>query len=59
MPFAVFRQHQKKMLAIIAILAMSGFVLSDSLYRLSNRGGPATATWSSSTSTTSRSIART
>jgi hypothetical protein len=40
MPFAVFRRHQKKMLAIIAVLAMSGFVLSDSLYRLSNRGGP-------------------
>lgn len=39
MPFAVFRRHQKKMLAIFAILAMFGFVLSDSLYRFSNRGG--------------------
>src|SRR5579875_1651140 len=40
MPFAVFRRHQKKMLAVITILAMFGFVLSDVLYRFSNRGGP-------------------
>ena len=40
MPFAVFRKHQKKLLAIFAILAMFGFVLSDSLYRFTNRGGP-------------------
>lgn len=40
MPFAVFRKHQKKLLAVFAILAMAGFVLSDSLYRFSNRGGP-------------------
>src|SRR5579864_2032506 len=31
MPFAVFRRHQRKLLAIFAILAMVGFVLSDSL----------------------------
>jgi hypothetical protein len=36
MPFAVFRRHQKKMLAIIAILAMTGFVLSDVAFRLSS-----------------------
>ena len=34
MPFAVFRRHQRKLLAIFAILAMFGFVLSDSLPRL-------------------------
>jgi hypothetical protein len=42
MPFAAFRRHQKKLLAIFAILAMFGFVLSDSLYRFTsndrNRG---------------------
>jgi hypothetical protein len=31
MPFAVFRRHSKKLLAVFAILAMVGFVLSDSL----------------------------
>lgn len=31
MPFAVFRRHERKLLAIFAILAMVGFVLSDSL----------------------------
>ncbi len=31
MPFSVFRKHQRKMLAIFAILAMFSFVLSDSL----------------------------
>lgn len=31
MPFSVFRQHQRKLLAIFAILAMFSFVLSDSL----------------------------
>ena len=31
MPFAVFRRHQRKLLAIFAILAMFGFVLADSL----------------------------
>jgi hypothetical protein len=43
MPFAAFRRHQKKLLAIFAILAMFGFVLSDSLYRFSSpdrKGGP-------------------
>ena len=34
MPFEVFRRHQKKLLAIFAILAMFGFVVSDSLPRL-------------------------
>jgi peptidyl-prolyl cis-trans isomerase D len=38
MPFAVFRRHQKKLIAIFAILAMGGFVLSDSLPSLL-RGG--------------------
>ena len=45
MPFEVFRRHQRKMLAIFAILAMFGFVVSDSLPKLlsSNYGrtGPA------------------
>ena len=40
MPFEVFRRHQRKMLAIVAILAMFGFVLSDGLFRMvSPRGG--------------------
>src|SRR3954452_13187038 len=41
MPFAVFRRHQRKLLAIFAILAMFGFVLADSLPRLlsGNPGG--------------------
>ncbi|MDG3003947.1 hypothetical protein [Paludisphaera mucosa] len=34
MPFEVFRRHQRKMLAILAILAMFTFVLADSLPRL-------------------------
>lgn len=34
MPFEVFRRHQRKMLAVLAILAMFTFVLSDSLPRL-------------------------
>src|SRR5215213_6850007 len=38
MPFAVFRRHQRKLLAIFAILAMFGFVLADSLPRLLNSG---------------------
>jgi hypothetical protein len=38
MPFAVFRQHQRKLLAIFAILAMIGFVLSDTLPRWINNG---------------------
>src|SRR5205823_3372061 len=40
MPFAVFRRHQRKLLAIFAILAMFGFVVADSLPRLLS-GGPA------------------
>jgi peptidyl-prolyl cis-trans isomerase D len=42
MPFAVFRRHQRKLLAIFAILAMFGFVLADSLPRLlsGGYGGP-------------------
>jgi len=39
MPFAVFRRHQRKLLAVFAILAMFGFVVADSLPRLLN-GGP-------------------
>lgn len=39
MPFAVFRQHQRKLLALFAILAMIGFVLSDTLPRWMNSGG--------------------
>jgi len=41
MPFAVFRRHQRKLLTVIAILAMFVFVLSDSLPRLlsSSTGG--------------------
>jgi hypothetical protein len=44
MPFAVFRRHQRKLLAIFAILAMFGFVLADSLPRLlsGGYGGPGT-----------------
>src|SRR5215208_326846 len=38
MPFAVFRRHQRKLLAIFAILAMFGFVLADSLPRLLSSG---------------------
>ena len=34
MPFEVFRRHQRKLLAIFAILAMFGFVVSDSLPEL-------------------------
>ncbi|AMV39748.1 hypothetical protein [Planctomyces sp. SH-PL62] len=34
MPFEVFRRHQRKMLAVLAILAMFSFVLADSLPRL-------------------------
>lgn len=30
MPFQVFRRHQRKMLAVLAILAMGGFILADS-----------------------------
>jgi len=33
MPFAVFRRHQRKLLAISAILAMLGFVMADTLPR--------------------------
>jgi peptidyl-prolyl cis-trans isomerase D len=41
MSFEVFRRHQRKLLAIFAILAMFGFVVSDSLPRLlsSNASG--------------------
>ena len=42
MPFAVFRQHQRKLLAVFAILAMIGFVLSDTLPRWMNSGGRST-----------------
>lgn len=41
MPFEVFRRHQRKMLAVFAIMAMFGFVVSDSLPRLlSGDSGP-------------------
>ena len=40
MPFALFRKHQRKLLAIFAILAMFGFVMADSLPALLGpRGG--------------------
>ncbi|MBV8488265.1 MAG: hypothetical protein JO161_08290, partial [Planctomycetaceae bacterium] len=38
MPFEVFRRHQRKLLAIFAIMAMFGFVVSDSLPRLLSSG---------------------
>jgi len=34
MPFAIFRRHQRKLLAIFAILAMFSFVVADSLPKL-------------------------
>jgi hypothetical protein len=41
MPFSIFRQHQKKLLAIFAIMAMFSFVLADSLPRFFDQsGGP-------------------
>ncbi len=36
MPFEVFRRHQRKLLAVFAILAMVSFVLSDSVPKLLN-----------------------
>jgi peptidyl-prolyl cis-trans isomerase D len=41
MPFEVFRRHQRKLIAIFAILAMGGFVLSDSLPALLRGGASA------------------
>ncbi|MDX2038579.1 MAG: SurA N-terminal domain-containing protein [Isosphaeraceae bacterium] len=38
MAFAAFRRHQKKLLAIFAILAMVGFILSDSISRWGGGG---------------------
>ncbi len=38
MPFAVFRRHQRKLLAVFAILAMMSFVVADSLPRLLSGG---------------------
>ena len=40
MPFAVFRRHSKKLLAVFAILSMIGFVLSDSLPALLRAQAP-------------------
>jgi peptidyl-prolyl cis-trans isomerase D len=40
MAFEVFRRHQRKLLAIFAILAMFGFVVSDSLPRLLSSNAP-------------------
>jgi hypothetical protein len=41
MPFEVFRRHQRKLLAVFAILAMFGFVVSDSVPKMfsPNYGG--------------------
>jgi peptidyl-prolyl cis-trans isomerase D len=38
MPFAVFRRHQRKLIAIFGILAMFAFVVADSLPRLLSGG---------------------
>lgn len=43
MPFEVFRRHQRKLLAIFAILAMFGFVLADSLPALLRGSDPGSA----------------
>lgn len=43
MPFAVFRRHQRKLLAVFAILAMVAFVLDPSLFRFWNSSGSASA----------------
>jgi hypothetical protein len=40
MAFEVFRRHQRKLLAVFAILAMFGFVVSDSLPRLLSSNAP-------------------
>lgn len=40
MPFAVFRRHQRKLLAIFAILAMFSFVVADSLPKLLSGNSP-------------------
>ena len=58
MPFEVFRRHQRKLLAIFAILAMFGFVVSDSLPKLLN-SSTAGAISRSSNSTARRSIGAT
>lgn len=39
MPFEVFRRHQKKLIAIFGLLAMFGFVISDSVPRMLNSSG--------------------
>ena len=39
MPFAVFRRHQRKLLAVFGILAMLAFVLDPSLFRFWNGPG--------------------
>ncbi len=41
MPFEVFRRHQRKLLAVLGVMAMFGFVVSDSLPKLlsPNAGG--------------------
>ena len=38
MPFAVFRRHEKKLMAVFAIMAMFAFVVSDSLFGLFRSG---------------------
>ncbi|CAN5734304.1 hypothetical protein BH23PLA1_BH23PLA1_17040 [soil metagenome] len=40
MPFQVFRRHRRKMIGLLAILAMFAFVLADSLPQLTGGGGP-------------------
>ena len=55
MPFEVFRRHQRKLLAIFAIMAMFGFVVSDSLPRLLSSGYLAAEIRKSSSCTASRS----
>ena len=55
MPFEVFRRHQRKLLAIFAILAMFGFVVSDSLPAAAQLELLAVGTRRSPSSTVSRS----
>ncbi len=40
MPFQIFRRHRRKMIGLLAILAMFAFVLADSLPQLTRSGGP-------------------
>ncbi len=40
MPFEVFRRHQRKLMAVLAILAMFSFVIGDALTNLMRPSGP-------------------